>query len=101
MLLQDKVSQDLPDYSLGMDAFNELRKWANTSAEEYALLHAKRDAAAGCPALGLRFAFHRRPQCACSRTRSGRQFVSLGSETAGSSNAIPWGGTTYMLFYVS
>ena len=56
-LLQDKVSKDLPEYSLGLEAFNELRKWADTSAEEYALLHAKRDAAAGCPALGLRFAF--------------------------------------------
>ena len=56
MLLQDKVSQDLPEYSLGLEAFNELRKWADISAEEYALLHAKRDAAAGCPALGLRSA---------------------------------------------
>ena len=55
MLLQDKVSKDLPDYSLGLEAFNELRKWADTSAEEYALLHAKRDAAEGCPALALRF----------------------------------------------
>ncbi len=52
-LFQDEGSGEA-DYSRGLAAFNELRKWADMAAEEYAILHAKRDALEGHPALGLR-----------------------------------------------